>query len=189
MQWNIASPQAAILYLSRFTVPASLEAFRGIYKFTLPPCGNTILKEIRLRKCNQNTASPQAEINYFGLRPRLRKLDMRKCARNCVSPRAEIRSGRGPRAYPLREYASGCALQEIWSLTRVGNFQSPFCFLLPTRWFAASVPLLKVCGPKLLRTNFCYIELLLFNFIKIHTFKMLQLYTLFVWPKDFTGWN
>ena len=63
---------------------------RCTWKFTFPPRGNTIQRrQFRLRKCNQNIASPQAEVcYYFSSCPRLRK-----CTESCAFPRAEMRSG------------------------------------------------------------------------------------------------
>ena len=59
-------------------------------KFTFPPRGNTIQsRQFRLRKCNQNIESQQAEVcYYFSSRPRLRK-----CTENCASPQAKMWSG------------------------------------------------------------------------------------------------
>ena len=57
---NFTSPQAEIVYLFRFMVPASGDAHK---KFSFPPRGNTIQnRQFRLRECNQNFTSPQAEI-------------------------------------------------------------------------------------------------------------------------------
>ena len=63
---------------------------RCTWKFTFPPRGNTIqCRQFRLRKCNKNFASPQAEVcYYFSSCPRLRK-----CTESCAFPRAEMRSG------------------------------------------------------------------------------------------------
>ena len=59
-------------------------------KFTFPPRGNTIQhRQFRLWKCNQNFASPQAEVcYYFSSCPRLRK-----CTESCAFPRGEMRIG------------------------------------------------------------------------------------------------
>ena len=101
---NFTSPQAEILYLFRFMVPASGDAHKNFHfplagirfgidnsacgdaikilhfrerRFCnnfaemhinnfIPPRGNTIQnRQFRLRECNQNFTSPQAEILYF----------------------------------------------------------------------------------------------------------------------------